>query len=74
MKRLGAKWLLARAVWLAAGLMGLCSLPHTGNAQSRGTLVGHKAPAFQISGIWGEPYSLETFKGHILVMQFGASW
>ena len=40
----------------------------------QGPLVGRKAPDFHIQGIYTEPYSLETFKGHIMVMQFGASW
>ena len=74
MKRRSARRLLVEGVWLAAGLIGLCNLPHDGYAQSRGSMVGQKAPEFQIQGIWGEPYSLETFKGHILVMQFGTSW
>jgi len=74
MKRPGAKRLLVEGVWLAAALMGLCGLQHDGFAQGRGTLLGQKAPEFRIPGIWGEPYSLETFKGHILVMQFGSSW
>jgi hypothetical protein len=40
----------------------------------QGPLVGKRAPAFQAQGIFNEPYSLQTFKGHILVLQFGASW
>ena len=55
-------------------MIALCNLPHEGYAQGLGSLVGQKAPEFHIQGIWGEPYSLETFKGHILVMQFGTSW
>jgi hypothetical protein len=55
-------------------LIGLCAFQSDGFAQSRGTSLGQKAPGFHITGIWGEPYSLETFKGHILVMQFGSSW
>ncbi len=44
-------------------------------AQTRsGILVGKAAPQFQVQGIFHERYSLETFKGHILVMQFGTSW
>ena len=43
-------------------------------AIQQGPLVGKKAPAFQVAGIHSETYSLETYKGHILVMQFGASW
>ena len=74
MKRPGAKWLLVEGVWLAAALIGLCAMQRDGFAQSRGTSLGQKAPDFHITGIWGEPYSLETFKGHILVMQFGSSW
>jgi hypothetical protein len=37
-------------------------------------LLSTKLSWFQIQGIFGEPYSLELFKGHILVMQFGSSW
>jgi hypothetical protein len=74
MKRSGAKRLLVNGVWLAAWLIGLCGLQHDLYAQRRGTLVGQKAPEFHIPGIYGEPYSPETFKGHILVMQFGSSW
>jgi hypothetical protein len=66
--------LLVEGVWLAAALTGLCGLPHDGYAQSRGTSLGQEAPDFHITSIWAEPYSLETFKGHILVMQFGSSW
>jgi hypothetical protein len=62
------------AIWLGACLIGLCAWPQNGYAQRQGALVGQKAPAFNIPGIWGEPYSSETFKGHILVMQFGSSW
>jgi len=44
-------------------------------AQSRqGSLVGKPAPSFQLQGIYNEAYSLDQFKGHILVMQFGSSW
>ena len=74
MKSQGAKQALIEGVWLAALLIGLCALSQHGYAQGRGTLVGQKAPAFNIPGIGGEPYSSETFKGHILVMQFGSSW
>jgi hypothetical protein len=74
MKRQGAKQSLIEGVWLAACLIGLCVWPNDGYAQGLGALVGQKAPAFSIPGIWDEPYSSETFKGHILVMQFGSSW
>ena len=40
----------------------------------QGPLLGKPAPAFHVQGIYQENLSLETFKGHILVMQFGASW
>jgi len=74
MKRPAVKRLLVGLVWLAAGLVGWCGLQHDGYAQGRRTMVGQKAPEFHIAGIWDEPYSLDTFKGHILVMQFGSSW
>jgi hypothetical protein len=74
MKNAIAKRLFVQGIWLAAALMGLGGLQHDGYAEGRGTLLGQNAPEFHIQGIWGEPYSLETFKGHILVMQFGSSW
>ena len=42
--------------------------------QSSSGLVGKPAPEFRLKGIYSEDYSLEKFKGHILVLQFGASW
>jgi hypothetical protein len=64
----------SRAAWAAAFLSGwACAI--TSQAQSRqGALVGKPAPSFQLQGIYNENYSLEQFKGHILVMQFGSSW
>ncbi len=59
--------------WLAAVLAASC-LSTYGAKVGQGPLVGKKAPAFHVQGIYGEDYSLETFKGHILVMQFGTSW
>jgi len=50
-------------------------LPQVAHAQGRGSgLVGKPAPEFHVDGICNETYSLEKFKGHILVLQFGASW
>ena len=63
-----------RAV-LAAALVGFCAQVIPCRAQSRqGVLVGKPAPSFQLQGIYNETYSLDQFKGHILVMQFGSSW
>jgi hypothetical protein len=63
-----------RAV-LAAALLGLSAQVIPCQAQSRqGALVGKPAPSFQLQGIYNETYSLDQFKGHILVMQFGSSW
>ncbi len=60
---------------MAVVLAGLWAGAVQGQAQDRqGALVGKRAPAFSVGGIWNENYSLETFKGHILVMQFGSSW
>ncbi len=62
-------------VALAAVVVGLCLPAVPGLAQSRrGALVGKPAPSFQLQGIYDESYSLDQFKGHILVMQFGSSW
>jgi len=52
-----------------------CWLAPPAHAQDRtSALVGKPAPEFHVDGIFNETYSLEKFKGHILVMQFGASW
>ena len=60
---------------LAAALLGFCAQPNHCEAEARqGALVGKPAPSFQLQGIYDEAYSLEQFKGHILVMQFGSSW
>ena len=63
--------------WLALSmaLLAVAALQRPAVVQERsGALIGKQAPQFHIQGIYNEPYSLETFKGHILVMQFGASW
>jgi hypothetical protein len=59
--------------WLAALLAASCLSSHAAR-DGQGPLLGKPAPAFNLHGIYGENYSLETFKGHILVMQFGTSW
>jgi hypothetical protein len=65
-----ARWILAATL-----LAGIGSFHSEGRSQEGpGPMVGKPAPAFQIQGIHGESYSIETFKGHILVMQFGSSW
>jgi hypothetical protein len=67
-------------VWRSGALLGAVLLscfiyPARSQAQSRkSALVGKPAPSFQLQGIYDEAYSLEQFKGHILVMQFGSSW
>ena len=60
---------------LAAALLSCCVYAAPSQAQSRqGALVGKPAPSFRLQGIYNETYSLDQFKGHILVMQFGSSW
>lgn len=60
---------------VAALLLGCCAQVTPYQAQARpDALVGKPAPKFQLQGIYGEKYSLDQFKGHILVMQFGSSW
>jgi hypothetical protein len=59
--------------WLAALLVAPCFSSQAAK-DGQGPLVGKKAPDFHIQGIYDENYSLEAFKGHILVMQFGTSW
>jgi hypothetical protein len=60
--------------WLAAVLLGVSGASLEAGKTGPGPMVGKVAPAFHIQGIFDESYSLETFKGHILVMQFGSSW
>ncbi len=60
---------------LTAALLGCCAYALPSQAMSRqSALVGKPAPNFQLKGIYDESYSLDQFKGHILVMQFGSSW
>jgi hypothetical protein len=60
---------------LVAALFSFCAHATSSQAQSRQSrLVGKPAPSFQLQGIYNETYSLDQFKGHILVMQFGSSW
>ncbi len=66
---------MRRLTPIGVALIGLWLMAGEVNAQSRrGALVGKPAPEFHVHGIFQEAYSLETFKGHILVMQFGSSW
>jgi hypothetical protein len=68
-----ARLRLTHWCWLAAALTAIC-LSSQAARNNGGPLVGRKAPDFHMQGIYGEDYSLETYKGHILVMQFGTSW
>jgi hypothetical protein len=63
---------LRSAVWLAPAIVALSA--SGAERFKQGPLVGKPAPAFQVQGMLEENLSLEAFKGHILVMQFGASW
>lgn len=75
MRTVGFGLFWSQLSWLAAVLIGVSSnrLMAT-SARGPGPMVGKRAPEFQIQGPFDESYSLKTFKGHILVMQFGASW
>jgi hypothetical protein len=67
--------LLGRFALMAAGLSTIWGVGSVAQGQDRpGRLVGERAPEFHIQGIYNEAYSLQSFKGHILVMQFGTSW
>ncbi len=60
---------------LAVVVLGCGAQVSPCQAQSRqSALLGKPAPSFQLQGIYGETFSLDQFKGHILVMQFGSSW
>jgi hypothetical protein len=75
MKAVGLQAFARRCIGLGLLLLGVSSGRLDAASPERpGPMVGKSARAFQIQGIFDEPYSLETFKGHILVMQFGASW
>ncbi len=70
--------LLRSGLWAclyAAVAAGALWVPGLAQAQGRSSgVVGKMAPEFHIQGIYDESYSLEKFKGHILVLQFGSSW
>jgi len=68
--RLAGSWLGLGMLLLgiSGGRLDAAKPPHPG------PMVGKAAPDFRMQGIYDESYSLETFKGHILVMQFGTSW
>jgi len=55
------------SAWIVPTLVAFC-------ADAPDPLVGKPAPDFHVQGIYNEDCSLPAFKGHILVMQFGASW
>jgi hypothetical protein len=74
MKAVGFRPVRSRWAWLAALLIVASGASFAARRTEPGPMVGKAAPAFHIQGIFDEAYSLETFKGHILVMQFGASW
>ncbi len=57
-----------------AGFVAAVHAPAADIETGNGPLVGKPAPEFHVQGIYHESYSMEKFKGHILVMQFGASW
>ncbi len=64
-----------RTLLAALVLLGCLVSAARSQAQSRASrLIGKPAPNFQLQGIYDETYSLDQFKGHILVMQFGSSW
>ena len=72
MKALGLRTLLTGWLWLGPAMLTVSAA----GAQTvkPGPLVGKTAPEFEVQGIYCEPLSLHAFRGHILVMQFGASW
>jgi hypothetical protein len=72
MKAGDLRMFLRSTLWLAPAIATLSA--SGAQAIKQGPLLGKPAPAFHIQGIFNEPLSLESFKGHILVMQFGASW
>ena len=72
MKARDLRMLVRSVFWLAPAILTLSASGAT--TVKQGPLLGKRAPAFQVQGIFGESCSLEMFKGHILVMQFGASW
>jgi hypothetical protein len=67
----GSNW---QGAWMAAVLLGGWAGDRACAQDRQGPLLGKPAPAFQVQGIYGEPYSLQLFHGQILILQFGASW
>src|SRR6267143_2080190 len=44
------------------------------NAQSEQPMIGQTAPSFNLQGVDGKTYSLEQFRGNIIVIHFAATW
>ena len=44
------------------------------DVDGKGSMFGKKAPDFEIKGAYGEVYSLDRLKGHVILLQFGTSW
>ncbi len=65
---------LLHGSWIVLMIAAGSASAQNGEPVGRGPMLGKQAPAFQVQGIYNEAYSLDTFKGHILVMQFGSSW
>lgn len=66
---------VGRRALLVAALLTTLTFITPAQAQSRQSgLVGTRGPNFRLQGIYDESYTLDQFKGHILVMQFGSSW
>lgn len=58
-------------LWLAAGLAVLVwqTLPAFAEGDSKAT-VGQSAPGFKLKDVYGKEFSLEEFRGHIVVLEW----
>jgi peroxiredoxin len=60
------------AAWLAAlaTLLGGCSIPGQGTTASTNGL----APNFRLAGLDGKQHSLSEYRGHVVLVNFWATW
>lgn len=61
------------AAWLAALLLlvGGCALPGQGTAPA---VKGGSAPSFTLVGLDGKTHSLADYRGHVVLVNFWATW
>ncbi len=74
-----ARWVLMAALCVTLSACGSSSGGSTavstgGSASDAGVDVGQQAPAFQTQLVSGQPISLESLRGKIVLLNFWATW